>query len=381
MATRERRPDDLASGAPGYESGDSGNHPQADVSPALDYPADPANLPPDAAISELLQELGSQTGQIVVYRKPPGVGEREYRCDTVPLEGFDIDQLARRYGGGVYRMIVRVAPRPGAKPVIRHNLTIHIDPRIPGTIGAENERPSIYYPKTGAPENEVSVLVTELRELGASLKSMRPAPAADLAGAIPSELLKIMLDMFRGAQATAGKGPVAELMEAVKIGIDIGRGASADGNAAETPWWVNSVTEIAGRVLQGAMQTPQPSTGGRPALPAAPPATGPAMPAAGGAPPAPPRPGVIGLVERYLPQMLEHARHGTDPAVSADWIAALVESEPSATVGLASPPPLLYSELLAGHPEIQAYSGWWRDFFVELIQAFNEPADDEPVAN
>jgi len=325
----------------------------------------------------VLRETTGLEGHVVVLRQPPG-DLREYRCATLPLGCLqDLDAIAREYGGGSYRLLVKAPKGNSPRPVIRYVLKANFDPRIRGVL----DQPYSAIPARTtmpAPPESSGGLAAELAQIRQLLTQVltREAPAAASAAGTPpdqTELLKFVWEMLR---ETRTKGPIPELFEALKLGIQLGETGGREEPERGSPL-MGMLEGLLTRVL----------TAPAPPLPA-PPALAMPTPGGNGQPPAPPAPGpepappvvtrrgLIGVIERQLPELMDRARRGRDPGVSADYLAELIEDDPEALAGLVPVAPILYSELLAAHPEVQPFSGWWRDFFHELRAGFSEPPQD-----
>lgn len=198
----------------------------------------------------------------------------------------------------------------------------------------------------------------------------------------PNLLIQLLLKNNAPAPApNVDLGPLlGQLMSSF---LKLAQNAGPREEAPDRPGWMSIVENIAGLVLKHAAQAGQPGTAGQPRLGSGG-AAGDVLAFPGnnggngadrshGAPPD----GVVGVVSTYLPQLLQRARNGSDPELSADWIAEAIEKIPGGGAGLDRPATLLYSQLVEAAPQAAAYAPWLRDFFASLKQAFSDPEGED----
>lgn len=224
--------------------------------------------PSDQRLHTLMTSLGTGA-KIRIYRKPPGA-VKEYHCETVPVEGFEVESL-REFGGGDYRLQFL-----NAGGVIQGQVTHSIDPRIKGKLDqAEAQKAPVESPaltmaieKLTAfqppPPQDNSILIAMMNQQSQVLQALianmsKPVPPPP-PPANNDALIKALLEL---AMKREQASPLKDTIEAMAAIRELTEKNEEDDSMLKT--LLKTAGPLLGQALMSKVGSPQPAAEAQPA--------------------------------------------------------------------------------------------------------------------
>jgi len=306
----------------------------------------------------MLDELGERAPTIDLRRRNPRTGKLEF-LDNLSPEEFDLGLVAERFGGGDYQ--ARAKDDRGR--FVSGGTRSFVIAGRPKTPERDPEPPDVEADRTGGDAELFRDLFREVRD---ELRAIRSAPRED------GDTRQLAMDMVKAMQEASKTGfeqarqlfegrdqglSPSDVLDLLQQGMELGQrvgGGSGD------------VVSDLGRELIGVFRKAN-AGGGMGGQSGAGPQQG-----ATQRPPSPPAdpsaPGWVNLVGRYMPQLMQLARLGRDPAA---YSVVLLDQLPPAAVDV------LERELARGDflqrfmarfPQAGEHA-WWFESLTEELHA------------
>lgn len=339
----------------------------------------------------MAQEAGAAGGKASIFRQPlvndRPVGKEKF-LESVPVEQIWNDPnefLKERWGGGLYRVVLRDANGDFAK--VGSRLTYEID-GPPKTAEEQDETRKLdeleqriqsmtAKGSDASPLDMMRLLMEVQRE---QLRELRNPPAA-AATANPMEMAVALVTSLQNTQAPLlqalierASSPAPDMIAQMKGMAEMMLTLRELGTDKEASGWSRVADRLAdplGKLVdqhvsnQAAGIAPPHTMGGPPLQPGAQP-----NPPAGEAPQGPPW---LQMIRPYLPQLIRYARIGRDPAVIADFVAEELPQQSLGMIYQTLTGPGFLDEFVRVVPDAREHQEWFGRFFARVLEWIEPP--------
>lgn len=323
----------------------------------------------DDKIASLKERFGQdEQGVVRINRRAPDGTLKS--LISIPVDTFDSDVVARKYGGGTYLCRFDVGREH------RGSITLVIDE----SVKPEEEEPAAMV-ATGAPHD----IRSELDYLRGKIEGLTLAQGKGGNGTSSAQELAAIVGviaplMKQPAPVAPVASPVSELREVLGLARDLGGEARPEKEGF--PWrsLFDKVEPLVSLLVEqgraGVMpgQVVQEPTAVKP-----PPLPNPPQPGA------PTVPIWQVMVEQQIPKLIECAQKNRDPGIWAAWYTEQLREKVPATYleqiqDLAATPDAVNQGWLKAFviwPQLAPYESWMKEFLQALVAELNPPEEEE----